>query len=156
MIPLGSVGGCHSKVIEEAVTLATVTFWGGSDGSESQTERNLDEKISTYNVWKDKYFICEASTCICGGKADVDQHSSISQSGPAGDRGIVETLWVHINNHWCLCHILPQLTRFIPMRESNRSCCVMFCFLFKLLSRSIQLQNRDSCVDELTHQTLIM
>ncbi len=36
MIPLGSVGGCHSKVTEEAVTFAKVTFCGGSNGSESQ------------------------------------------------------------------------------------------------------------------------
>lgn len=31
-------------------------------------------------------------TCINGGEADVDQHSSVSQPGPAGDRGIVATL----------------------------------------------------------------
>lgn len=36
MIPFGSVGGCHSKVTEEAVTFVKVTFCGGSNGSESQ------------------------------------------------------------------------------------------------------------------------
>lgn len=60
-----------------------------------------------------------SSTCICGGKADVDYHSSIAQSGPAGDRRIVATLWVHINNHWRVCHVLPQLARFIPNRENK-------------------------------------
>lgn len=36
MIPFGSVGGCHSRVTEEAVTFIKVTFCGGSAGSESQ------------------------------------------------------------------------------------------------------------------------
>lgn len=44
MIPFGSVGGCHSRVTEEAVTFIKVTFCGGSDGSESQGT-NLDMRI---------------------------------------------------------------------------------------------------------------
>lgn len=36
MIPFGSFGGSQSKVTEEAVTFSNVTFWGGSNGSESQ------------------------------------------------------------------------------------------------------------------------
>lgn len=44
MIPFGSVGGCHSRVTEEAVTFLKVTFCGGSDGSESQGT-NLDMRI---------------------------------------------------------------------------------------------------------------
>lgn len=41
MIPFGSVGGCHSRVTEEAVTFIKVTFCGGSVGSGSQ-ETDLD------------------------------------------------------------------------------------------------------------------
>lgn len=46
MIPFGSVGGCHSRVTEEAVTFIKDTFCGGSDGSESQGT-NLDVRKSS-------------------------------------------------------------------------------------------------------------
>lgn len=44
MTPFGSVGGCHSKVTEEAVTLVKVTFCGGSNGSGGQ-----DTKVRSEN-----------------------------------------------------------------------------------------------------------
>lgn len=47
MIPLGSVGGCHSKVTEEAVTFAKVTFCGGSNGSESQRAKRQRTHTNT-------------------------------------------------------------------------------------------------------------
>lgn len=63
MIPLGSVGGCHSKVMEEAVTFAKVTFCGGSNGSESQaaqtqrTHMNIQEvRTTSYKFMVKKYF----------------------------------------------------------------------------------------------------
>lgn len=58
-------------------------------------------------------------TCIYGGETDINHHSSISQSGPAGDWGIVVTLWVDINYYWRPCYILPQLSCFIPDSERN-------------------------------------
>lgn len=43
MIPFGSIGGCHSRATEEAVTFVKVTFCGGSDGSESQGTKMRSE-----------------------------------------------------------------------------------------------------------------
>lgn len=100
MIPLGSTGGSHSKVTEEAVTFATVTFCGGSNGSENKTQTKC-EKTRKNNIpfGKNNTVICQtgfflSSTCKHGGKSDVDHHSFISFSGPAGDGGIVLTLRV--------------------------------------------------------------
>lgn len=84
MIPFGSVGGCHSRVTEEAVTFIKVTFCGGSDGSESQGT-NLDVRIT---FGEKKFFVLFVKvlrvTCICGGETNRNDHSSVSQSGPAG------------------------------------------------------------------------
>lgn len=128
MIPFGSVGGCHIKVTEEAVTFTTVTFCGGSNGSERRDRRLTQHYIEMH---KEKFIlhvrqqikpaVTVCSTCFCGGEADRDQHSSVSQSGPAGDRGIVATFWVHINNHRCLCHILPRLSSFIPNKGGKKT-----------------------------------
>ena len=93
-------------------------------------------------------FLDLSLTCICGGEADVDQHASISQSGPAGDRRIVATLWVHAYNHWRVCHILPQRTRLIPDRENTH-------FLF-FPPMNLFFFYRDRYEDLQTHQTLTM
>lgn len=45
MIPFGSVGGCHSRVTEEAVTFIKVTFRGGPDGSGSPGA-NFDVRVT--------------------------------------------------------------------------------------------------------------
>lgn len=99
MIPFGSVGGCHSRVAEEAVTFMKVTFCGGSDGSECQGT-NLDMRIT---LGEKKFFVLFffvkvlCVTCIYCGETNMNDHSSVSQSGPAGHRGVVATLRVHIN-----------------------------------------------------------
>lgn len=107
MIPFGSVGGCHRKVTEEAVTFVKVTFCGGSSGSERQVTNVERENVrltseKSRNKLKRKEKLSKMlkqlfSTCIGGGEADVDHHSSISQPGPAGHGGIVATLCVDIN-----------------------------------------------------------
>lgn len=141
MIPLGSVGGCHIKVTEEAVTFTTVTFCGGSNGSERRDRRLKHysqmhkENGILYASQQRKPAVKVCSTCFSGGEADIDQHSSVSQSGPAGDGGIIATLWVHVNNHWCLCHILPRLTSFIPNKENKK--CLPHCQVFFLTRRSL-------------------
>lgn len=52
MIPFGSVGGCHSRVTEEAVTFIKVTFCGGSAGSGSQ-----GTKLDMRTFGEKKFFV---------------------------------------------------------------------------------------------------
>lgn len=54
------------------------------------------------------------------GEANIDQNSTITQSGPAGDWCIVGILWVHIYYYWHPCYILQQLSRFIPKRAETQ------------------------------------
>lgn len=46
MIPLGSVGGYHIKVTEEASALTTVTFCGGSNGSERREFKRTKTQVA--------------------------------------------------------------------------------------------------------------
>lgn len=84
------------------------------------TENNITQKHrkETFSAMKNTFF---SRTCIGGAEADVYHYSSVSQSSPAGDWGIVAAPGVYANNHWCLCDILPQICRFIPDKE-NHSC----------------------------------
>lgn len=41
IIPFGSVGGCHSRVTEEAVTFVKVIFCGGLNGSDAKGTQKL-------------------------------------------------------------------------------------------------------------------
>lgn len=80
IIPFGSVGGCHSRVTEEAVTFVKVTFCGGLNGSDAKGMQKLETTMmfSVKNLSK-----VLPVTCIYGGETDINHHSSISQSGPA-------------------------------------------------------------------------
>lgn len=79
MIPFGSAGGCQNKVIEEAVTFAMVIFCGGVlPGQEYKTLKKKTER-------KPKVVKYLFNTCMRSGEANVDQNSTIAQSGPAGD-----------------------------------------------------------------------
>lgn len=68
---MGSVGGCHSKVTEEAVTFAKVTFCGGSNGSESQgahkghTDKFSGSEKTFMEIHGKDYFVCEDDEVIC-------------------------------------------------------------------------------------------
>ena len=59
---MGSVGGCHSKVTEEAVTFTKVTFCGGSNGSGYTHKYSVSDKIFTQingkEIFVDDKVIC--------------------------------------------------------------------------------------------------
>lgn len=61
IIPFGSVGGCHSRVTEEAVTFVKVTFCGGSNGSDAKKTQTL-ETTMMFSVKKCFEFV-ESPAC---------------------------------------------------------------------------------------------